>query len=72
MAEIEREVEIETVAEVQAVRREAVTARYFSDERLVSLSGDRYGDYVYLTWPLDKTPEVIAALQQIYDAEKAA
>ena len=66
------EVEIETVAEVQAVARESVTILFHDDERIIQMLADqRYGDIVSITFPVARAPAVIAALQTIVDAEGA-
>jgi len=64
------EVEIETVAEVAAVARQSVKASYYRDERIICLAASSpWRDYQQISWPVEKTPAVIAALQRIYDAE---
>lgn len=63
-------IEIETVAPVERVERESVGVVFYPKEGVVSISqSSAFGDYHYVSWPLAKTRDVTAALQQIADAE---
>lgn len=63
-------IEIETVAEVQRVEREIVIIALYPDERQVVISqSGAYQDYQAVSWPVEKTGEVIAALQRLLAEE---
>lgn len=64
------EIKIETVAEVQAVAREAVSVNYYRDDERVYLSqSSPYRDYQSIGFPLSKAREIAAAIIEI--AERA-
>lgn len=68
------EIEIETVAEVVSVAREAVTIYYFDDQRIINLMahGNAWRDIQSISFPVEKAPEIIAAIQAIFDVEGPA
>lgn len=64
------EIDIETVAEVPAVERESVWIGFHDDDRIIQLmKSTPWSDVQSITFPVDRTPDIIAALQAIYDAE---
>lgn len=64
------EIDIETVAEVPAVERESVWIGFHDDERIIQLmKSSAWHDVQSITFPVDRAPAIIAALQAIYDAE---
>lgn len=67
-------VEIETVAEVVAVEKETVTVCFYEDQRVINLMTrcSAWRDLQSISFPVDKTPEIIAAIKHIYDIEGAA
>ncbi|KKC27319.1 hypothetical protein [Sphingomonas sp. SRS2] len=65
-----QDIEIETVAEVERVDREAVSIAYYPRERIIHLmQSSPYRDLQSITWPVERTRAIIAALQAIVDAE---
>jgi hypothetical protein len=68
----EHRFDIETVAEVERVEREAVSICFHDDQRIVHLmQSTPWRDLQSISWPVAKTPEIIRVLQLIYDAEQA-
>lgn len=72
-AESKHKVEIETVAEVTAVERQAVGIAYLEDERVIQLSYSPPfgGELQFISFPLAASRNIIAALTAIADAEGA-